>query len=159
MHRSGTFGQKLYVPLLETIIVIYSPLIFENSPRRKPFGWVVVKPTRIYSFKVDLHEPGNSYRIIELSFMVTPISAASHSQDYFEFWYVKMRSYDSIPTVGTNGSLECCPTTIARVATVTIDTRSIIQAGIAIAFTDASNRHTCEKNVLKYDFSFTTLKK
>lgn len=53
---------------------MYSPDILENNPKRKPFGFVVVKPTRIFSLIVDLQLPIKSYLIIELGRMFTPIS-------------------------------------------------------------------------------------
>lgn len=56
------------------MIVKYSPEIFEAKPKRKPFGFVVVKPTRIVSAIVERHEPKKSYLIDELDRKLTPIS-------------------------------------------------------------------------------------
>jgi hypothetical protein len=56
------------------MIVIYSPEIFDENPRRKPFGLVVVKPTRIFSAMVDLQLPMKSYLIMDSGLMLTPIS-------------------------------------------------------------------------------------
>ena len=56
------------------MIVIYSPDIFDENPRRKPFGLVVVKPTRIFSAMVDLQLPMKSYLIMDSGLMLTPIS-------------------------------------------------------------------------------------
>lgn len=56
------------------MIVIYSPEIFDENPRRKPFGLVVVNPTRIFSDMVDLQLPIKSYLIIDSGRMLTPIS-------------------------------------------------------------------------------------
>lgn len=53
---------------------MYSLDIFENSPSKNPFGFVVVKPTRMFSDIVDLHIPSKSYRIIEFALRFTPIS-------------------------------------------------------------------------------------
>jgi hypothetical protein len=62
------------LPLFEIMIVIYSPDIFEENPRRKPFGLVVVKPTRIFSAMVDLQLPMKSYLMMDSGLMLTPIS-------------------------------------------------------------------------------------
>lgn len=56
------------------MIVIYSPEIFDENPRRKPFGLVVVNPTRIFSDIVDLQLPIKSYLMIDSGRMLTPIS-------------------------------------------------------------------------------------
>lgn len=53
---------------------MYSPVMLENKPRRKPLGFVVVKPTLIFSDIVDRQLPMKSYLIIELGLMLTPIS-------------------------------------------------------------------------------------
>ena len=62
------------LPLFETMIVKYSPEIFDENPRRKPFGLVVVKPTRIFSAIVDLQLPMKSYLMMDSGLMLTPIS-------------------------------------------------------------------------------------
>jgi hypothetical protein len=62
------------IPLLEIMTVIYSPEIFDENPRRKPFGLVVVNPTRIFSAMVDLQLPMKSYLMMDSGLMLTPIS-------------------------------------------------------------------------------------
>lgn len=61
-------------PEFETIIVKYSPEIFDEKPTRKPFGLVVVKPTRMLSEIVDRHEPRKSYLTNDDERILTPIS-------------------------------------------------------------------------------------
>lgn len=63
-----------YLPLLDTIIVMYSLVKLEYRPSKKPLGLVVVKPTLIFSDMVDLHIPSKVYLIIELALRFTPIS-------------------------------------------------------------------------------------
>lgn len=53
---------------------MYSLDMFENSPSKNPLGFVVVKPTRMFSDIVDLHIPSKSYLIIEFALRLTPIS-------------------------------------------------------------------------------------
>lgn len=62
------------LPLLEIMMVRYSPEIFDENPRRKPFGFVVVNPTRIFSAMVDLQLPMKSYLIMDSGRILTPIS-------------------------------------------------------------------------------------
>lgn len=50
--------------------------MLENIPSKNPFGFVVVKPTLIFSLKVDRKEPIKSYFIMELCLKLTPISSA-----------------------------------------------------------------------------------
>lgn len=49
-------------------------MMLELNPRRKPFWFVVVKPTRIFSAIVERHEPRKSYLMIESDLKFTPIS-------------------------------------------------------------------------------------
>jgi len=74
MESTARCTEQENLPLFETIIVIYSPDIFDENPRRKPFGLVVVKPTRIFSDMVDLQLPMKSYLIMDSGLMLTPIS-------------------------------------------------------------------------------------
>lgn len=67
-------SSNIVLPELDTMIVRYSPVILEENPRRKPLGFVVVKPTRIFSAIVDRKEPSKSYLMIELARKLTPIS-------------------------------------------------------------------------------------
>lgn len=55
-------------------MVKYSPETLEKNPKRKPFGFVVVNPTRICSCSVDLQEPMKSYFMMESDRKLTPIS-------------------------------------------------------------------------------------
>lgn len=56
------------------MIVKYSPDIFEEKPSRKPCGFVVVNPTRIFSAIVERQLPKKSYFTEELDRKFTPIS-------------------------------------------------------------------------------------
>lgn len=63
------------LPEFDICMVKYSPVMLEENPNRKPFGFVVVKPTRMLSAIVERHEPKKSYLTIELERRLTPISA------------------------------------------------------------------------------------
>lgn len=70
----------LDLPLLDIMMVIYSPVMLEKKPSKKPLGLVVVKPTRMFSVMVDLQLPMKSYLMMELGRMFTPISANIHNE-------------------------------------------------------------------------------
>lgn len=69
-------------------MVKYSPEMFDEKPSRKPCGFVVVKPTRILSAIVDLHEPKKSYLTDELDRRLTPISK---NENYVLIIFINMK--------------------------------------------------------------------
>lgn len=48
--------------------------MLEEKPSKKPWGFVVVKPTRMLSAMVERQEPKKSYLTEELDRRLTPIS-------------------------------------------------------------------------------------
>lgn len=91
------------LPLLEIMMVKYSPVMLEKNPRRKPLGLVVVNPTRMFSAIVDRHEPMKSYLMMELGRMFTPISVTVHRFVLIYYQYQFLNNYN-----GKQRSELCC---------------------------------------------------
>lgn len=110
----------------------YSPEMLDEKPRRKPCGLVVVKPTRIFSAIVDLHDPKKSYFTDELERRLTPISG--NQKISFVFWVrICRKSF----TISANGSLERAPTAVASVSVVPFRARAVVQTRAGVAAADA----------------------
>lgn len=77
-HTNARSEKERYIikisPEFDTMIVRYSPVIFDVNPSKNPLGLVVVNPTRMCSAMVERHDPRKSYFIIELGRRFTPIS-------------------------------------------------------------------------------------
>lgn len=74
------------------MIVRYSPEIFDENPSKKPFGFVVVKPTRIFSAIVERQLPKKSYLIEELDRIFTPISILKYKESAMNYQNVIVRN-------------------------------------------------------------------
>lgn len=74
--------------------------MFENKPSKNPLGFVVVKPTLIFSEIVERQLPMKSYFIMELERIFTPISVTEALYKYvltlrLQFIYYKTRNVPS----------------------------------------------------------------
>jgi hypothetical protein len=137
------------------MMVIYSPEIFDENPRRKPFGLVVVNPTRIFSAMVDLQLPMKSYFMMDSGRMFTPISV-----EYRKFTqhsislsvnalnasnYLNISNYFKgylLQTICTDRTLECSPSAVTFETIIAFKTCTIVETRAAFTLAYASWTYT-----------------
>lgn len=149
--NSITYNKKHILPLLEIMMVRYSPEIFDENPRRKPFGLVVVNPTRIFSAMVDLQLPMKSYLMMDSGRMFTPISVEYRKfTQHFSIQFLSRNNLNMgnylkgylLHTICTDRTLECSPSAVTFETIIAFKTCTIVETRIAFTSANASWTYT-----------------